>query len=153
MQDIIDATAGLDVTVVFGGDGPARSQLEEHAAETNVDVRFLGFLDRDDLPAFYSVLDVFAFPSPVETQGLVALEANACGTPVVGVKQGALVDTVDDGGTGYHYDPGDIDGFKNNILRAIENCATLSDSCLDQRDAISVEHSVDQLETVYESVL
>lgn len=153
LHDIIDATAGLDVTVVFGGDGPARPELEEHAAETNVDVRFLGFLDRADLPAFYSVLDVFAFPSPVETQGLVALEANACGTPVVGVEQGALRDTVDDGKTGYHYDPGDIDGFRSNILRALENRATLSDSCLDRRDDISVEHSVDQLETVYENVL
>jgi 1,2-diacylglycerol 3-alpha-glucosyltransferase len=153
LGDIIDATAGLDVTVVFGGDGPARAKLEEHAAATNVEVRFLGFLDREDLPAFYSALDVFAFPSPVETQGLVALEANACGTPVVGVEQGALVDTVDDGETGYHYDSGNIDAFQTAILRALDNRETLSACCLDQRDAISVEHSVDQLETVYEDVL
>jgi 1,2-diacylglycerol 3-alpha-glucosyltransferase len=153
LHDIIDATAGLDVTVVFGGDGPARSKLEESAAETNVDVRFLGFLDREDLPAFYSALDVFAFPSPVETQGLVALEANACGTPVVGVEEGALVDTVVEGETGYHFDPGDIDGFRTAILHALEKRETLSESCLDHRDDISVEHSVDQLETVYENVM
>lgn len=150
--DILDATAGLDVTVVFGGDGPARSQLEAHADTTNVDVRFLGFLDREDLPAFYSALDVFAFPSPVETQGLVALEANACGTPVVGVEQGALAETIDNGETGYHFDPCDIDGFRTAILRALEERDTLSASCLDSREDISVEHSVDQLEAVYETV-
>ncbi|WP_248908257.1 glycosyltransferase [Halocatena marina] len=151
--DILDATAGLDVTVVFAGDGPARSRLEARAETTNVDVQFLGFLDREDLPAFYSVLDVFAFPSPVETQGLVALEANACGTPVVGVEQGALADTIIDGQTGYHFPPCDIDEFRTAILRALEKRKSLSSSCLDRRGDISVEQSVDQLEAVYERVV
>lgn len=153
LGDILDATAGLDVTVVFGGDGPARSRLENQASTTNVDVRFLGFLDREDLSAFYSALDVFAFPSPVETQGLVALEANACGTPVVGVEQGALAETVVDGQTGYHFTPCDIDGFRTAILRALEDRKTLNKSCLASRSDISVERSVDQLETVYENVM
>ncbi|MFB6267801.1 MAG: glycosyltransferase, partial [Halodesulfurarchaeum sp.] len=82
LSAVIEAAEGLDVTLVFGGDGPARTDLEELATERAVDARFLGFLDRADLPAFYTALDVFAFPSPVETQGIVALEANACGTPV-----------------------------------------------------------------------
>lgn len=151
--DIIDATRDLDVTVVFGGDGPARSQVEARAATTETDVRFLGFLDRDDLPAFYSLLDVFAFPSPVETEGLVALEANACGTPVVGVNHGALADTITHGETGYHFEPENIDDFRRTIQRALTDQDSLTDSCLDRRDEISVEHSVDQLESVYESVL
>ncbi|MUV89024.1 glycosyltransferase, partial [Halapricum sp. CBA1109] len=153
LTDILDATAGMDATVVFGGDGPAREELEARAERRDRDVRFLGFLDREELPAFYSVLDVFAFPSPVETQGLVALEANSCGTPVVGVDSGALSDTIDDGVTGYHYPRGDIDAFRRLLERALDERERLSENCLDTRDTNSVEHAVDRLCSVYAQVL
>jgi len=105
----VAATAELDVGVVLAGDGPARADLQARAADRE-NVRFLGFLDREELATFYSTLDVFAFPSPVETQGLVALESIACGTPVVAVDSGALSESIDDGTSGYHYQPGDIEG-------------------------------------------
>jgi glycosyltransferase involved in cell wall biosynthesis len=152
LTDIIDAAEGLDVTVVLGGDGPARDDLERQARKSDVDVRFLGFLDRDEMPAFYSALDVFTFPSPVETQGLVALEANACGTPVVGVDDGALAETVDDGVTGYHFDRGDIDGFRRGIRRALDERERLSENCLDRRDQVSIDHAIERLEALYEDV-
>ncbi|MFB6270867.1 MAG: glycosyltransferase, partial [Halobacterium sp.] len=151
--DLVAAADGLDATVVFGGDGPARDDLEAAARERDVDVRFLGFLDRDDLPAFYSALDVFAFPSPVETEGLVALEANACGTPVAGVDAGALKETVDDGETGYHYEPGDIEGFRRAIERALDERDRLSENCLARRDDISVERAIDELTDIYRRLI
>jgi glycosyltransferase involved in cell wall biosynthesis len=146
------AEADVDATLVFGGDGPARESLERRAANRGVDARFLGFLPREELPAFYSALDAFLFPSPIETQGLVALEANACGTPVVGVDSGALADTVDDGVTGYHFQPGDIGAFAAAIRRTLSERERLRQNCLDRRDAISVDHAVDELATVYERV-
>jgi glycosyltransferase involved in cell wall biosynthesis len=152
LAELVDAAAGMDVTLVFGGDGPAREALERRAADRGADARFLGFLDREELPAFYSALDVFAFPSPVETQGLVALEANACGTPVVGADSGALSETVDDGETGYHYPLGDIDAFRERIRAALAERDRLREVCLSRREAISVEHAVDTLAEVYESV-
>jgi glycosyltransferase involved in cell wall biosynthesis len=152
---ILDAVGGFDddLTVVFGGDGPARETLERRAAEVDADVRFLGFLDREELPAFYSALDAFLFPSPVETQGLVALEANACGTPIVGVDAGALADTVIEGVTGYRFDRGDVEGFREAIRRTIRESAALRESCLEGRESTSVEHAVDRLEAVYDDVL
>ena len=154
LPDILAACEELDrdVTVVFGGDGPAREYLEADARERDLDTRFLGFLDREELPAFYATLDAFLFPSPVETQGLVALEAFACGTPVVGVDSGALSDTVDDGVTGYHYAEGDIDGFAAAIERTLTERETLSDHCLERREDISVESSVDRLAELYASL-
>ncbi|WP_411963090.1 glycosyltransferase family 4 protein [Haloferax sp. YSMS24] len=150
LDELVRAASGLDATLVFGGDGPARDELERLAANLDVDARFLGFLDREELPAFYSALDVFGFPSPVETQGLVALEANACGTPVVGVNDGALEDTVVDGETGYHYESGDIDGFRRGIQRALAERDELSARCLERRDEVSVDHSVDKLASLYD---
>ncbi|MCD2202248.1 glycosyltransferase [Halobacterium sp. KA-6] len=149
LSDLLAAAEGLDATVVFGGDGPARDDLEAEARERDADVRFLGFLDREELPAFYAALDAFAFPSPVETEGLVALEANACGTPVAGVNAGALAETIDDGETGYHYEPGDIDGFREAIERTLDERERLAQNCLARREAISVERAIDDLEELY----
>lgn len=153
--DAVDGLVGPDgerPTVVFGGDGPARADLEGRAAAVDADVRFLGFLDRAELSAFYTSLDAFLFPSPVETQGLVALEANACGTPVVGVDSGALAETVENGETGYHFPEGDRAAFRDAIRRTLAETERLSERCLNRRDAVSVEHAVDRLAALYRDV-
>ena len=147
------ARADTDATLVFGGDGPARGAVEQAAREAGVDTRFLGFLDREELPAFYSTLDAFLFPSPVETQGLVALEANACGTPVVGVDAGALRDTIQEGANGAKYEQGDLGAFAAAIDRVVGSAEGFREHCLDRRDRTSVDRAVDTLRDVYERVV
>jgi glycosyltransferase involved in cell wall biosynthesis len=149
---LVEAADGLDATVVFGGDGPARESLEAAAAEVDADIRFLGFLPREELPAFYAALNTFAFPSSVETQGLVALEANACGTPVAAVDAGALSDTVENGVTGYRAPPGDADAFRAVIERTLDERESLSENCLDRRERVDASHAIDKLAAVYEMV-
>ncbi|MCU4740058.1 glycosyltransferase [Halobacteria archaeon AArc-m2/3/4] len=146
------AAVAADITVVFGGDGPARADLEERAEGIDADVRFLGFLDREELPAFYSALDVFAFPSPVETQGLVALEANACGTPVVGVDSGALSETVVDDVTGYNYREGDVADFRRSIVAALDEQGRLEAGCLERRSEVDIATVIEQLRGIYEGL-
>lgn len=153
LDELLDAVAESDWTLVLAGDGPARPALETRAARLDLDVRFVGFLAREALPGFYSALDVFGFPSPVETEGLVAREAIACGTPVVAADAGALAETVTEGETGYHYQPGDIEGFGRAIERALAGRARLGERSLAERESISVERSLDRLEAIYDSVL
>lgn len=150
LTDILEAAADLDVAVVFGGDGPARADLESTADRLGVDAYFLGFLDRSELPAFYSSLDALVFPSPVETQGLVAVEANACGTPVVGADAGALADTVDDGETGYRFSTGDVAALRDAIEAVFADHESLRETCLDRRSDIGIDAAVDELEAVYD---
>ncbi|MHB9285972.1 glycosyltransferase [Halobacteriales archaeon Cl-PHB] len=154
LELLVEAVASMDdpPTLAFGGDGPAREDLEAAAAAHDLDAHFLGFLDRDDLPAFYAALDVFAFPSPVETQGLVALEANACGTPVAGVDAGALADTIEDGRNGYRAEAVDVDAFRGAIEATLAERETLAENCLASREETSVEHAVDRLRAVYDRV-
>ena len=152
LEDLLAASVGLDAAVVLAGDGPARPELQRRAAARD-DVVFLGFLDREELSTFYSALDVFAFPSPIETQGLVALEAIACGTPVVGVDSGALSESVVDGETGYHFQQGDVEGFRAAIRRAFSESETLSARCEDVRPELSVERSIERLAAVYDDLL
>lgn len=155
LVELVEAVAQLQtdqVSLVFGGDGPARPELERQATELGVDAHFLGFLDRSELPALYSALDVFAFPSPVETCGQVALEAIACGTPVVAADDGALTETVTAGKTGLHYQPGDVEAFARTLERALAEQTTLEQHCLEQRTAISVDQAIDRLQREYASL-
>lgn len=104
-----------DVAYLVVGTGPDRTRLEHLAEQLGVldVVRFLGRVSHEKLPAHYSAADLFVMPArevppDVEGFGLVFLEANACGTPVVGTSTGGIPDAIVDGKTGTlipHSDP------------------------------------------------
>ena len=73
--------------LIISGNGPALSEIQQYANECGVfeNLVFTGFIERDKLKTFYSFADVFVIASKVESQGMVALESMACGTPVVAI--------------------------------------------------------------------
>ena len=97
------------------GDGPARDRLERLVGEVGLPpdaVVFTGGVAHEQTPAFYAVADVFAMICrdrrrglEVEGLGIVFLEAQAAGLPVVVGRSGGAVDTVRDGVTGFVVDP------------------------------------------------
>lgn len=106
LRDREPETAG-QVTVVICG-GPSGSGLDQPTALIDLanslgiaeSVRFLPPQTGEDLPALYRAADLVAVPSHNESFGLVALEAQACGTPVVAAAVGGLVTAVRDGVSG-----------------------------------------------------
>jgi D-inositol-3-phosphate glycosyltransferase len=83
-------------------------------------VTFLGAQAQDTLPSYYSAADVLVVPSHYESFGMVALEAMACGTPVIASKVGGLSFTVQDGITGFHVperDPETLAGKISLLLK------------------------------------
>jgi alpha-1,6-mannosyltransferase len=87
--------AGTDAVLVVAGDGPQRSRLERVAARRELPVTFAGFItDPKDLASLLACADVVIAPGPVETFGLAALEALACGTPVVVSADSALPEVI-----------------------------------------------------------
>ncbi len=91
--------SGLPVRLVVAGDGPLRPRLERRAARGGLPVTFAGFLPgRADLAALLASADVALAPGPAETFGLAALEALACGTPVVVSAESALPEVTGEAG-------------------------------------------------------
>ncbi len=98
--------------VIIGGDPDANLQemsaemarLQQLCDDLCMDhmVLFLGKRAQDTLPYYYSAADVLVMPSHYESFGMVALEAMACGTPVIASQVGGLAYLIKDGETGYH---------------------------------------------------
>ncbi|KUJ58677.1 glycosyltransferase [Streptomyces sp. NPDC093228] len=90
---------GRRAVLVIAGDGPLRARLEQRAAERRLPVTFLGHVgDRELLGALQASADVCLAPGPAETFGLAALEAMACGTPVVASSLSALPEVIGSAG-------------------------------------------------------
>jgi alpha-1,6-mannosyltransferase len=94
---------GVDAVLVVAGDGPLRPRLISRAE--GLPVRFTRFLaDRADVAALLATADVVLAPGPIETFGLAALEALACGTPVVVDAASALPEVVGEAGAAVRAD-------------------------------------------------
>jgi len=103
-----------EALLLIVGDGPYRSTVEALARDLGVQhaVRFTGSVPSADLPAYFDALDVFATPCrarraglEVEAWGIVFLEAQACGVPVVVGDSGGAPESCVHGETGYVVDP------------------------------------------------
>ena len=100
----IDALSNLDgddYIYLIGGKGPKMENLKKRAEEKDVNAEFMGFIDEEKLPEFYSSLDLFLFPSLWEGFGVPVLESMACGTPAAVLNQKGPKELVKDEKTGF----------------------------------------------------
>ena len=107
--ELLDAYAKLEeslrsiIGLVFVGDGRARLQLESRAATiVPGKIRFAGFVQKEQLPAYYALCDALMFPTHSDTWGLVVNEAMASGTAIVTTDvAGCVADLVENGRNGF----------------------------------------------------
>ena len=92
---------GQNFRLIIAGDGKEREKLRQLAAEHVADrVVFPGKIARKDMYRYYSAADVFVFPGIRESLGMVYLEAQSCGLPVVAFNNAGVPEAVQDGKTG-----------------------------------------------------
>jgi glycosyltransferase involved in cell wall biosynthesis len=104
-------TSGSDACLVIIGDGEERVRLEAQAAGStfSADVRFLGFKNQTELPAYFALCDVFVLPSIHEPWGLVVNEVmDAARAVVVSDDVGCQADLVQDGLNGRVFPAGNV---------------------------------------------
>ena len=124
LEVFVDVRRGSPLAkLAFAGSGNLMESLQAHASQLGIEdsVLFLGAKSRSEMDCLYAAADVFCFPSPSETQGLVVGEARAAGTPVVVIDSGGAPETVQHGEDGFRVDLGDRGTFANRILSLLED--------------------------------
>ncbi len=119
-----------DAALLIVGGGPYRDHLDRMVREAGLerDVVLTGSVPREELAAHYAAGDVFAMPCrsrrrglEVEGLGIVYLEANACGLPVVAGDSGGAPDAVLEGETGYVVDGRDVVAVADHVSGLLED--------------------------------
>jgi len=110
---------------VVGGDGNTQEKKRLEALvkkmQLNQTVHFLGPIPQEELPIHYNAADVCVLSSYYESFGLAALEAAACGKPVVASEVGGLPAIVKDGSTGYLVPPKRMDVIAERLCELLED--------------------------------
>jgi glycosyltransferase involved in cell wall biosynthesis len=148
------------------GDGPLRRSLEERASrmgregsgkEGSGDARFIFTGIRSDMPAVYSVMDMFVLPSLTEGLPMALLEAIASGRPAVATRVGAVPTLIQDGYSGLLVEAGEAGELAEAMMKLLRNPEKAREFAEHAQRGIEERFSsqtmVDRYIGVYESVL
>ena len=139
------------VKLLMVGDGPDRAASEAAARDAGVwsDVRFIG--KQEPVEEILSIADLFLMPSASETFGLAALEAMACGVPVVSTDVGGLPEVNVEGETGFLRPVGDVEGM-TEAARTILTQPDLHARMAETARRVAVErYDIDRIVPQYEA--
>ncbi|MEA3249397.1 MAG: glycosyltransferase family 4 protein [Patescibacteria group bacterium] len=120
---------GCDVKYIVIGDGPDKGRLKKMAMDANVadHVVFTGMMNPNRLSIPYTACDAFVMVprsldgGNIEGYGIVYLEANIFGRPVIGSRTGGVPEAVIDGETGLLVEPGDVDGLVKTVRKLMND--------------------------------
>jgi glycosyltransferase involved in cell wall biosynthesis len=109
------------------GDGKERESCSALAASLgcSASVKFYGWIDKYDLPLYYSASDICVVPSRTEPLGRIILEAMACKTFVIGAKVGGIPDLIKEGRTGLLFESDNLEDLKDKLEWAVSNPAAV----------------------------
>lgn len=134
------------------GDGPERARVEALVRDLGLEasVEFLG--ERIDLPAVLRESDVFLLPSETESFGLAALEALACGVPVVASRVAGIPEVVADGEVGLLAPVGDVSGMATHVVRLLGDRALLERFSRAARRHVEAHFQLEPMVSRYEAL-
>jgi N-acetyl-alpha-D-glucosaminyl L-malate synthase BshA len=159
VMDVMEVFAKVreqrNATLVLIGDGPERSKAEQYAREHQLqNVVFVGNVKNP--MELLSAADVMLLPSESESFGLAALEAMACGVPVISSNAGGLPELNRHGVSGLMSDVGDVNEMAKQVLYLIETPERLNKfkrQAKERSESFNLQAVLPQYEAIYEPVL
>lgn len=153
LEIAIEAAAVAGVPLVVAGHGPTERRLRALAQRRHPDgIRFEIAPSRERLRDLYRQARAFVFPTH-EDFGIVAVEAQACGTPVVALGRGGALDTVVDGTTGILVDDQSPAAFAEGITRCLDLPGDVARVCRANAERFSVHRFRDAIHAWVRDVL
>ena len=135
---------------ILVGDGPVRPEIERRVAEYGLtgEVAFVG--EEQDLVPILSAADLFLLPSAQESFGLAALEAMACGVPVVASHVGGLPEIIEDGVTGFLCPPDGVDAMADRSVEILTDVTRHASIARAAAEAVRSRYCADLIVPLYE---
>ena len=146
----------MPARLLFVGDGPERVRVQQLAEELGIGERVLFLGKQSSVAELLSCSDLFLLPSEHEAFGLVALEAMACGVPVIATRVGGIPEVITDGASGYLADVGDVDTMAEQgiaLLADKERWNAASAAARVDAERFGADRVVPLYESYYEEVL
>ncbi len=161
VTDVVEVFArvakAMPARLMLIGDGPDRSTAEYLAARHGIQdrVHFLG--KQDNVNELLPLADLMLMPSEMESFGLAALEAMACGVPAIATRVGGVPELIEDGKNGLLFEAGDIDAMSSaaiSLLGDTERLATMSTAARrTAQDYFCASRIIPLYEAYYERVI
>lgn len=111
----------IPAKLMMVGEGPEKEKAEQLCRELGIQDKVIFFGNSNEIDTILCQTDLFLLPSKTESFGLVALEAMACGVPVISSNAGGLPEVNKDGFSGYLSEVGDVDSMANNALKILKD--------------------------------
>ena len=144
-----------DVQLVIVGDGVDKARLEKKAVG-HKNIHFLGRVVPPELYQIYQMGDVFVTASEIETQGIVLIEAAACGLPLIAVDKGAVSEVCIIGKNGYLCQPGDVAEISEAMVKILSDDrlrAKFSENSVKIAHEHDFEKTLDKFINIYQYVI
>lgn len=154
VRHLVDAGV-TNVVLLIGGTGPQERPLNQLVESLGIQsyIQFIGFIPENQIADYFSLADVFVFPSQLETFGIVLAQAMAAGVPVAATRNSAIPEVVDDGVTGLLSPPLDAQALAQNIARLLTDEALRSTMGIQARRKAERLYDWEQVAKQYEAVL
>ncbi len=151
-----EVSKNIATKLLLVGDGPERNNIEQMCRNLNVynDVRFLG--KQEAVDELLAVSDLFLMPSESESFGLAALEAMACGVPVISSNIGGIPELNIEGKTGYLSDVGDVRSMAKQAIKLLQDDVLLAEFKINayaQAEQFNINKILPLYEKLYEKVV
>nr|WP_294923829.1 N-acetyl-alpha-D-glucosaminyl L-malate synthase BshA [uncultured Flavobacterium sp.] len=116
----------MPAKLMMVGDGPEKENAEILCQELGISDKVIFFGNSNEIDKILLLTDLFLLPSETESFGLAALEAMACGVPVISSNSGGLPEVNFEGVSGYLSDVGDVEEMAHNAIKILNDDKVLN---------------------------